>query len=71
MDNLDKRIAHMRDLLVLMVDNFSKRAVWQAKENFIFSVAKEALDISVYAFRLDELIQLKYRETQGKEEKDG
>ena len=64
---LDKRIAHKLELLGLMVDNFSKRASWQVEDKFICILAKDALDIAVYAFGTDELIQLRYRLQKDKE----
>ncbi len=58
---LDKRIEGKKELLGLMVDNFAKRASWQVDSNFVGIMAKDALDIAVYAWGLDELIALKYR----------
>ena len=68
---LDKRIAHKLELLGLMVDNFNKRAAWQVEDKFIQILARDALDIAVYAFGLDELLQLKYRMDKEKEVGDG
>ncbi len=58
---LDKRIEYKKEFLGLLVDNFAKRASWQVDSDFIGIMARDALDIAVYAWGLDELISLKYR----------
>ena len=68
---LDKRIESKLELLALMVDNFSKRASWQVEDRFISILAKDALDIAIYAFGLDDLLQLKYRIEREKEKEVG
>ena len=72
MYDLDERITFKKELLGLMVDNFVKRAKFQVESDLVSIMAKDALDIAVYSFGLDELIQLRYRMDKwvGKERED-
>jgi hypothetical protein len=65
---LDKKIAHSKEFLLLMIDNFNRRARWQVEDNFACTFAKDALDLAMAGFRLDALLQLKYN--LDKEKKD-